>query len=76
MVDFADAAIALEGPNAITISDAEHGEFRFKTLAMSPTTETLFIVHAEQDEVTIRIISARPTKKSEERIFFEGGFNG
>ena len=72
-VDFADAAVALEDENALTISDSDHGEYRFKTLAMSPAIEVLLIVHAEQDEDTIRIISARKANKLEERQYFEGG---
>ena len=36
-VDFVDAAVALEDPNALTTPDLEHGEFRLKSLAMSPT---------------------------------------
>mgnify|MGYP001816435531 CR=1 FL=1 len=46
-VDFADAAVALEDENALTITDPDHGEYRFKTLAMSPSVEVLLIVHAE-----------------------------
>ena len=58
-IDFADATIALEDENALTIVDSEQSELRFKTLAMSPDTNILMIVHAEQDQDTIRIISAR-----------------
>ncbi len=72
-VDFADAAVALEDENALTILDLDHGEYRFKTLAMSPTADVLMIVHAEQDEDTIRIISARLADKAEQRQYFEGG---
>jgi len=71
-VDFADAAVALEDENALTISDPVHGEYRFKTLAMSPSVEVLLIIHAEQDEDTIRIISARKADRSERRQYFEG----
>ncbi len=48
-IDFADAAVALEDENALTVLDDEHGEYRFKTLARSPESSVLFIVHAEQD---------------------------
>jgi uncharacterized DUF497 family protein len=72
-VDFADAAVALEDENALTITDPDHGEYRFKTPAMSPSVEVLLIVHAEQDEDTIRIISARKAEKTEQRQYFEGG---
>ena len=74
-VDFADAAIALEDENALTIADTEHGEFRFKTLAVGPTPSVLFIIHAEQDEETVRIISARRADRNEQRQYFEGGFH-
>ena len=73
-VDFADAAVALEDENALTINDHDHGEHRFKTLAMSPAASVLLIVHAEQDEETIRITSARKAEKAEERDYFEGDF--
>ena len=49
-VDFSDAAVALEDENALTIVDANHGELRFKTLALNPTANVLMIIHAEQDE--------------------------
>ncbi|MEQ8694742.1 MAG: BrnT family toxin [Gammaproteobacteria bacterium] len=74
-VDFADAAVALEDENALTILDSDQSEFRFKTLAMSPDTNILMIVHAEQDEDTVRIISPRKAEKLEERTYFQGGFH-
>lgn len=72
---FADAAIALEDENALTVTDTEHGEFRFKTLAVGPIPGVLFIIHAEQDEETVRIISARRADRNEQRQYFEGGFH-
>jgi uncharacterized DUF497 family protein len=74
-VDFADAAVSLEDPNALTITDNEASEYRFKTLALSPNTSILLIVHAEQDEETIRIISARHAEKDEEQQYFRGNYN-
>lgn len=73
-VDFADAAVALEDENALTILDTEHRQLRFKTLAMVPSLNVLFVVHAEQGEDIIRKISARRAEKAEERTYFEGGF--
>ena len=73
-VDFADAAVALEDESALTVTDDDHEEARFRTLAMSPSTDVLYIVHAESSEDTIRIISARRAEKREERIYFQGGF--
>ena len=73
--DFADAAVALEDENALTVVDLEQGELRFKTIAMSPSTNVLFIVHTEQDEETLRIISARNADREEQRQYFEGDFH-
>lgn len=74
-VDFADAAVALEDVNALTILDPEHhDEYRFKTLALSPTSDVLLIIHAEEDEGTIRLISARKAERPERRQYYEGDF--
>lgn len=74
-IDFADAAIALEDENALTILDTEHEEYRFKTLARGPSSDVILIIHAEQDEDTIRIISARQAENPELRQYFEGDFH-
>lgn len=74
-VDFADAAVALEDENALTIADTQHREFRFKTLAVGPTPAVLFIIYAEQDKETVSIISARRADRNEQRQYFEGGFH-
>ena len=74
-VDFAEAAVALEDENALTVLDDEHGGFRFPTLARGAKPDVLFIVHSEQDEETLRIISARKATKGEERHYFSGDFH-
>ena len=71
-VDFADAVIALEDENALTIEDPDHDERRFKTLGMSPTLNVLFVVHCEQSANSIRIISARKADKKETKVYFQG----
>ena len=71
-VDFADAAIALEDENALTIEDFSHNEQRFKTLGMGPTMNILFVVHVEHSEDTIRIISARKADRSETKQYYQG----
>ena len=71
-VDFADAVIALEDENALTIEDPDNDELRFKTLGMGPTLNVLFVVHCEQSENSIRIISARKADKKETRVYFKG----
>ena len=35
-IDFAEAVIALEDENALTIEDSSHDEQRFKTLGLGP----------------------------------------
>ena len=71
-VDFADAAVALEDANALTIEDMDVDERRFKTLALGPDIKVLLVVHAERDEDTIRIISARKADRSETMQYYRG----
>ena len=71
-VDFADAVIALEDENALTIIDREAHELRFKTLGMGPYVRVLYVVHAERDKERIRIISARLATKRETKQYFQG----
>jgi uncharacterized DUF497 family protein len=71
-VDFADAAIALEDENALTIEDFGHNEQRFKTLGMGSKLSILFVVHVEHSEDTIRIISARKADRSETKQYYQG----
>ena len=73
-VDFADAVIALEDENALTIEDLDPGndEQRFKTLGMGPSVNVLFVVHCERQEDRIRIISARKADRRETRQYFKG----
>lgn len=71
-VDFADAVIALEDENALTIEDEDHHELRFKTLGMGPTLNVLFVVHCERSTNRIRIITARKADKKETKYYFQG----
>ena len=73
-VDFADAAVALEDEHALTITTVEEGEYRFKTLARSPVTDVLLVVHAEESENTIVIISARVAEAQLKRQYFQGDY--
>jgi len=71
-VDFADAVIALEDENALTIEDLDHNEPRFKSLGMGPSLNILFVVHCERSESSIRIISARKADRKETKDYFQG----
>lgn len=71
-VDFADAVIALEDENALTIEDTDHEERRFRTLGMGPFLNVLLVVHCERCEDRIRIISARKADRKERTYYFRG----
>ena len=71
-VDFADAVVALEDENALTIEDSDHDELRFKTLGMGPALNILFVVHCELVEGRVQIISARKADKEESKVYFQG----
>jgi len=71
-VDFADAVIALEDENALTIEDLDHEEQRFKTLGMGPWLNILFVIYAYRDQDRIRIISARKADRSEIKQYYRG----
>ncbi|MCU0990584.1 MAG: BrnT family toxin [Xanthomonadales bacterium] len=72
-VDFADAAVALEDENALTIEDAAgRDERRFITLALGPGLKVLAIVHSAPDPETVRIISARKADHAETGRYFGG----
>ena len=71
-VDFADAVLALEDENALTIEDRDHEEPRFKTPGMGPYAKVLYMIHAERDRDCIRIISARNADRKEFGQYFQG----
>jgi uncharacterized DUF497 family protein len=71
-VDFADAVIALEDENALTIEDHHHCEQRFKSLGLGPGLKVLLVVYTCRDEDNIRIISARKADRSEVRQYYQG----
>lgn len=71
-IDFADAVVALEDENALTIEDRDATELRFKTLGMGPFLNVLYVVHTEHGKDCIRIISARPATKRETKNYYQG----
>jgi hypothetical protein len=75
-VDFADAAIALEDLNALTMEDSDHAEERFKTLCMDPGLNVLLVVHAYRGDNEIRLISARKADPRQRKRYAEGLKNG
>jgi uncharacterized DUF497 family protein len=71
-VDFADAVIALEDENALTIEDKDHDEWRFKTLGLGPGLNILYVIHTYCANDHIRIISARKADRSEAKQYYRG----
>ncbi len=72
-IEFADAAVALEDENALTVTDKDSQcEYRFQTLCVSSEPEVLLVVHTEEHEGLITIISARLAEPSERHQYFEG----
>ena len=75
-VDFADAAVALEDVNALTVEDQDHAEQRFKTLCMDPGLNILLVVHTYRGSEEIRLISARKANTRQRKRYAEGLANG
>ena len=64
-VDFADAIIALEDENALTIEDPDYNEQRFKTLGMGPSLNSClwFIANAQRTASELSPLENQTGKK-------------
>lgn len=73
-VTFGEAATVFDDPLHLTEVDEEHSldEQRFVTVGISVKQRLLFVVHTDEN-VTMRIISARKATKGE-RDDYESGF--
>jgi uncharacterized DUF497 family protein len=70
-VDFADAAVSLEDPNALVVPDPDaRDEERFVCLGADPAGHFLVTVFTYRDE-NVRIISARSASPGERRRYEE-----
>ena len=70
-VDFADALIALEDPNAITIDDPDAvGEARYVSLGADPLGRVLVTVFTSRGD-NLRLISSRRASRQERRRYEE-----
>lgn len=68
-VSFADAALSLEDPRALTIPDPDSsGEERFLCLASDPAGRVLVTVFTPRGRIT-RIISSRKASRSERQTY-------
>ena len=72
-VSFEAATLVFSDPFHITAQDREvDGEPRWQTIGMVGNLQLLLVAHAEhetQNEVILRIISARKATRSERRIY-------
>ncbi len=71
-VDFAEAAVALDDPLALTMTDPDsNGEERFVSIGSDGRGRLLVTVFAYRGD-SIRIISSRPATPSEKRSYGHG----
>ena len=72
-VSFEEAATVFRDVLSATGADPDHsfGEERFVTFGISTGDRLLVIAHTDRDD-SIRIISARPAKPRERKIYEEG----
>ena len=72
-ISFEEAATAFRDPLSATGPDPDHsvGEERFVTFGVSSSRRLLIVAHTEHGDI-IRIISARPVKPGERKIYEEG----
>ena len=72
-VSFEEAATALSDPMAATGADPDHSvtEDRFVTFGVSERGRLLVVAHNDEEE-TIRIISARTASKGERELYEKG----
>jgi len=70
-VSFEEAATVFLDPGAWTFYDPDHSESedRFITIGISANQRLLFVSHADHDQETVRIISARKATAREEEDY-------
>jgi uncharacterized protein len=73
-VGFDEASTVFAETLSITIPDPEHSddEERWVTMGFSHRQRLLVVVHTEDDQEIVRIISARPADPDERREYEEG----
>ncbi len=76
-IEFADAAVALEDEHALTVLDDDsQNEYRYQTLCVGPAPDVLMVVHTEELDELITIISARLAEPPERQQYYEGMIYG
>lgn len=67
-VTFEEATTVFSDPLSLTQADAKHSG-RFVILGLSRAARTLFVVYAERDGQTLRLISARKATAHERKAY-------
>lgn len=70
-VSFNEAVTTFADPLALVIEDTKHGDARYVIIGLSALERILFTVHADIDEETTCIISARCATSHERRRYEE-----
>jgi uncharacterized protein len=68
-VDFEDACLAVDDPNALIEADDEPAEERWQTIGLS-VDQVLFVVWTERHGNITRIISARTANRQEQDRYY------
>lgn len=69
-IPFSDAVFALDDARAITVRDDSEDEERWVTIGLDALGRLIVVVWTWREE-NIRLISARPCTKNEERLYSE-----
>jgi uncharacterized DUF497 family protein len=70
-ITFEEAATVFADPLALAVQDEAHAE-RTVLIGLSEQHRVLLVVHAELDEDTLRLVSARRATSHERRRYEEG----
>lgn len=72
-VSFQEAATVFGDPLSVTFPDPDHsiGESRYVIIGMSQLGRLLVVAHTERADA-VRVISARPATRPEQRFYEEG----
>nr|CAA6801722.1 MAG: Unknown protein [uncultured Thiotrichaceae bacterium] len=73
-ISFQEATTTFSDTMGLTFDDSDHsvGELRLLTFGRTKTDKLLVVSHTELEEGKIRLISARPMTKQEQRIYQDG----
>lgn len=71
-VRFADAVAVFFDENALTLDDPHPDEERYVTIGMDALARLVVVAYTWRDQAVIRLISARPATRNEQRQYARG----